>query len=277
MNIKAISSILVLFALVVGVAATTPTAYADHMTADVSINPGSSVPGCETTNECFTPYQVTIDPGGEVTWTNDDTAAHTVTSGTAKDGPDGNFDSSLFMAGTTFSVKFDGYDAGTYPYFCMVHPWMTGEVIVEEAGATHTGEEELMVEIETGSAAKGESMQIDVSFLYADGDNAQHVNYNIKATQNGQVVLNDMGAHEHEGQGTHMTDPLPFAASTTNPVDVQVEFLGYGIDKPFTGPIGQIATKQAVPEFGTIAMMILGISIVSIIAVTTKTRVIPRL
>ena len=40
-----------------------------------------------------------VDVGGEVTWTNDDTAAHTVTSGSAADGPDGLFDSSLFMAG----------------------------------------------------------------------------------------------------------------------------------------------------------------------------------
>src|SRR3989304_8283101 len=124
MKTIAISSIFVLFALVAGIATTAPTAFADHATASVSVAPGSSVPGCEATNECYVPYQVTIDPGGEVTWSNDDTAAHTVTSGTAKDGPDGNFDSSLFMAGTTFSLKFD--DSGTYPYFCMVHPWMLG-------------------------------------------------------------------------------------------------------------------------------------------------------
>ena len=38
----------------------------------------------------------------EVVWSNDDTAAHTVTSGTPAEGPDGIFDSSMFMAGTTF-------------------------------------------------------------------------------------------------------------------------------------------------------------------------------
>ena len=61
---------------------------------------------------------------------NDDTAAHTVTSGTPEGGPDGFFDSSLFMAGATFSVKFDDYEPGDYPYFCMVHPWMTEVVTV---------------------------------------------------------------------------------------------------------------------------------------------------
>jgi len=103
--------------------------------SDVILAVGSSVPGCEETKSCYIPYQITVKSGGEVTWYNADSAAHTVTSGTGKDGPDGNFDSSLFMAGTTFSVKFDNYGTGTYPYFCMVHPWMTGEVIVVNDGS----------------------------------------------------------------------------------------------------------------------------------------------
>jgi len=101
--------------------------FADNPTASVSVPAGTSVPGCEETNECYIPYEVTINVGGEITWSNDDTAAHTVTSGTPADGPDGLFDSSLFMAGSTFSVKFDGYEPGSYDY-CMVHPWRTGIV-----------------------------------------------------------------------------------------------------------------------------------------------------
>ncbi|MGI0004010.1 MAG: cupredoxin domain-containing protein, partial [Candidatus Nitrosotenuis sp.] len=100
------------------------------MSADVSAPSGSSTPGCEETDECFIPSTVEIGVGGTVTWTNDDTAAHTVTSGSiAADGPDGTFDSSIFMAGKTFEFTFD--EAGEYDYFCVVHPWMTGKVIVE--------------------------------------------------------------------------------------------------------------------------------------------------
>ena len=78
MKTLAIGSFFVaLFAIVAVTAA--PAAFADHPTASVSNPPGSSVPGCEETNECFIPYEVTIDVGGEVTWSNDDTAAHTVT------------------------------------------------------------------------------------------------------------------------------------------------------------------------------------------------------
>jgi plastocyanin len=99
------------------------------MSAEVSMAVGSSLPGCEETNECYIPYVVTISVGGTVTWTNDDTAAHTVTSGTVTEGPDGIFDSSIVMAGKTFEHTFD--EASTYDYFCVVHPWMTGQVVVE--------------------------------------------------------------------------------------------------------------------------------------------------
>jgi plastocyanin len=108
---------------------TAPEPVQKPMSATVSLPSGSSLPGCETTNECFIPATVTIGVGGTVTWTNDDTAAHTVTSGTVSNGPDGKFDSSIFMARGTFSHTFS--EAGQYDYFCIVHPWMTGKVIVE--------------------------------------------------------------------------------------------------------------------------------------------------
>jgi len=271
MKTIAISSFFVLFAIVASMAAS--PAFADHATASVSAPQGTSVPGCEETNECFIPYEVTVDVGGVVTWSNDDTAAHTVTAGSAGDGPSGVFDSSLFMAGTTFSHTFEA--EGEFPYFCMVHPWMIGIVTVQAAG--EDGEEELMVDIATGTANQGESLSIDVTFSMIDGDAVEHVNYDIKATQNGEVVLDEMGVHEHEGVGNHMTSPLPTAASDDAPVEVEIMFNGFGIDEPFTGPIGQVETAQVVPEFGTVAMMILVVAIISIVAVTAKTRVIPRL
>jgi len=94
----------------------------------ISLPDGSGVPGCDETNECYIPFDVSISVGDKVTWSNDDSAAHTVTSGTPADGPDGTFDSSLFMAGNVFSITFN--EAGDYPYYCMVHPWMIGIVNV---------------------------------------------------------------------------------------------------------------------------------------------------
>ena len=89
---------------------------------------GSGAPGCETSNACYLPQDITISTGDTVLWDNVDNAAHTVTGGSPSDGPSGVFDSSLLMAGLDYSFTFD--DAGNYDYFCMVHPWMVGSVTV---------------------------------------------------------------------------------------------------------------------------------------------------
>jgi len=99
---------------------------------DVIIGLGTAVPGCEETNSCFSPSTFSIDSGEYVVWYNADSAAHTVTSGVASDvkSVGAVFDSGLFLAGSTFSVSLD--ESGTYPYLCMVHPWMLGTIIVED-------------------------------------------------------------------------------------------------------------------------------------------------
>jgi len=99
-------------------------------TSTITIPSGASVPNCEINNECFMPYEKVVTVGQQVLWENLDTAAHTVTSGKPDDGPDGMFDSSLFMSGSTFEYTFNSI--GEYDYFCMVHPWMIGRVIVVE-------------------------------------------------------------------------------------------------------------------------------------------------
>ena len=129
MNNKTVSSLFVLFAIVsIGMTAA-PSAFAEHsMNATVENAQGSSTPGCEP--DCFIPATVTIGVGGMVTFSNNDTAAHTSTAGTPADGPSGAWDSSLVMMNSAYTTP--ALDAGEYPYFCMVHPWMEGLVIVEE-------------------------------------------------------------------------------------------------------------------------------------------------
>ncbi len=286
MKALAICSFFVLFAIVAGVVAT-PSAYA-AMTASVSVPAGSSVPGCEETNECWFPADVTVDVGGTVTWSNDDSAAHTVTSGDLDVDPDdvgGAFDSQLFMANTEFSVTFD--EEGVFPYFCMVHPWMVGTVTVAVAGM---GDDDMMmgdeesasgmlsdgteVEIFASAPTAGEMMKITIEF-----EDREHTNYDVMVTQNGETVLDEPGAHEHEGTGTHETAEL----SSADSVDVTITFQGFGLpdeESNWTGPIGEVVTfTNIVPEFGTIATMILVVAIVSIIAVTARSKLslIPRI
>jgi len=150
----------------------------------ISIPEGTAVPGCETTNECFVPYEVTVDVGSEVTWSNDDSAAHTVTSGSAADGSSGIFDSSLFMAGTTFSHTFD--EAGTFPYYCMVHPWMTGMVSVVNTQPPPSPPPETDVIATQGSSETG-----------CEETNSCYLPYSI-STQMGETIIwfnQDSAAH----------------------------------------------------------------------------------
>jgi len=289
MKSKSIGSLFLVLTLVAGIVAIAPSAFADHAKVSVSAPAGSSVIGCEETNSCFVPNEAIVDVGGEVTWTNDDTAAHTVTSGDIKgEGPDGIFDSSLFGPGKTFSHTFT--EAGTFKYFCMVHPWMEGIVTVQAEMMEEEGtmeEEEtyvsgmsadgsVHVDIESSVPKAGEEMPIEVTFTDADGNAISHINYDITAMQDGTEVLSESGAHEHSGEGMHVTDAL----ASDSPVDIQVTILGIGLpddEANWTGPIGDVVSLQVVPEFGTIAALVLAISIVSIIAVTAKTRVIPKL
>jgi len=66
--------------------------------------------------------------GETVTWTNTHDIAHTITSGTIHNGPDGIFESGLVMPGDSYERRF--YDVGVFPYFCMAHPWENGRVTV---------------------------------------------------------------------------------------------------------------------------------------------------
>jgi predicted secreted protein with PEFG-CTERM motif len=288
MKTKTIGSLIVLLAIV-SIAVSVPSAYAAHANeAVVDMAPGSGTPGCEGTAEgCFLPTTVTIAAGGHVEWENTDNTMHVVASGNLTDDDAGAlFNSQMMMAGATFSYTFA--DAGEYPYFCMVHPWMVGTVIAEDEGGhdDHGHEEEMEhtdmdmggMEMQTLTAADitidvadgakaGEKVAIDVTI------NGEHVNYDIVATHNGETILDESDNHSHTGEGSHTTSALSADASDDNPIDVTVTFQGFGFpDADKTGPIGLTNTAQAVPEFGTIAAMILVVAIVSIIAITSKSR-----
>jgi len=95
---------------------------------EITIPNEASDPSCAESGSCFLPGEVTIGVGESITWHNDSGVIHTVTSGSFEDGPNGVFDSSIIMSGDTFTHTFT--ETGQYEYFCSIHPWMTGTVIV---------------------------------------------------------------------------------------------------------------------------------------------------
>jgi plastocyanin len=74
-------------------------------------------------NFSFGPQTITVPVGATVTWTNRDDIPHTVVS------TDGVFKSKVRDTDEKFSYTFT--KAGTYPYFCSVHPKMTGKIVVQ--------------------------------------------------------------------------------------------------------------------------------------------------
>ena len=96
--------------------------------ADVVMPTKVSRPGCEEDDRCYIPSKITIKKGEQVTWINEDSAFHSVTSG-FYDTPTDLFDSGYMDPFDVYALTFD--EEGVFDYFCTLHPWMEGQVIVE--------------------------------------------------------------------------------------------------------------------------------------------------
>lgn len=98
------------------------------MQADVIIPTKVSRPGCDVEDVCYIPSKIVIQKGDSVTWLNEDSAFHTVTSGFYGE-PTELFDSGYLDPYQYYTLSFD--EIGTYDYYCVLHPWMFAQVIVE--------------------------------------------------------------------------------------------------------------------------------------------------
>ena len=106
------------------------TVFAEEGEHTVRIPVGAASPSCANDDTCYVPSTIRINEGHEIEWVNEDSSVHTVTSGTPETGHDGLFDSGMIRTGGEFEYAFNGFDVGTYPYYCIAHPWMIGNVII---------------------------------------------------------------------------------------------------------------------------------------------------
>ena len=95
----------------------------------IEITQNAYNPGCELTDSCFIPTVLRVEKGDSVKWINNDSALHNVISGVSEDDTEKIFSSPLLKTGETFEVIFE-FDDTINPYFCNLHPWMIGYVIV---------------------------------------------------------------------------------------------------------------------------------------------------
>lgn len=238
---------------------------------DVNIPTGAASPDApyfwQSEKDGSTTGDVQILIGDTVVWKNADTAAHTVTSGTASDGPDDLFDSGLFGPGKSFSYKFT--DTGDYPYYCIVHPWMEGTILVT-AGYS--------IIPNVGQDAGDGSTHFDVEYDFNRVLSTSAINEEQKS-----LTFEIIGEAKSDNHDLELRLPAalidgPFVIWVDGEKTTKFELIRDGdisvlmIPLESDSEILTIVGTSVVPEFGSVAMMILVVSIVVIILASQKFR-----
>jgi len=108
-----------------------PVVQDSHSSNKVMIASGAASGGssgtCVVSNNCFNPSVTTILPGDTLTWINTDSVFHTVTSKPTESQIGALFDRSI-SPGNSISIIFNSPE--TINYFCKIHPWLVGQVII---------------------------------------------------------------------------------------------------------------------------------------------------
>ncbi|MGD2106433.1 MAG: plastocyanin/azurin family copper-binding protein [Nitrosopumilaceae archaeon] len=94
---------------------------------EVKIPQGAHNRLCATFHNCYSPEEIQIQTGDSISWPNEDSEQHTVTSGVPGKN-DRYFDSDLYNPGQSWTFTFN--EPGVFNYYCAIHPWMVGKVTV---------------------------------------------------------------------------------------------------------------------------------------------------
>lgn len=202
-------------------------AQADAEEYNVIIPFGAYNPELNTpAEEWFSPTKLSINYGDTITWQNDDREGHTITSGKGSGrfgwmsddygSPDSYFDSGRFLPGESYSFTFE--KIGIIPYFCTIHPWMEGIIIVEDVIPDYphdaTGQR---LEIPIIAYTPDTKVEVNltwephvikthelIKFIYqfydpATNSNLANMKYNIIIFQNGKEIYRGEGVNEIGG------------------------------------------------------------------------------
>ncbi|MBC8516549.1 MAG: PEFG-CTERM sorting domain-containing protein [Nitrosopumilus sp.] len=246
---------------------------------EIKIPSGASDPGApffwSEKNTGVTTGEITIYPGDSITWSNGDSAFHTITSVSASSietgdfEVDGIFDSGFFTAGKSYTRQFN--DQGDFYYFCSLHPYMNGVVHV----TTNPGSVQTIDGVASGYSDDGLGFKIKY-ILDTNLQKAVHVNPDEKT-----LTFTISGDTDNEQLIIILPPEL---IENPNTVWVDGEMIDFEIEETNTGtkliiPILphskeiKIMGAHVIPEFGSITMMILVISIISIIILTQKSKI----
>ncbi|WP_420546351.1 cupredoxin domain-containing protein [Nitrosopumilus sp.] len=211
----------------------------------------------------YNPPQMYISVGDTITWYNDDKEGHTVTSGEGSGRfgwmsdnfgtPDDYFDSGSFRPGESWTFTFE--ESGTFSYYCTIHPWMEGVVIVEKKipdyphDATgkkiefpllvYTPDQNIEVNLTWDPQVIKTHEKIQFVYQFYDpqtNSNLAEMKYNFIIFQNGVEIFHDEGLSQIGG------DYRNFIFSESGSIIIRIE----GIQSP------SILAEESVTVFGDV-------------------------
>lgn len=243
-------------------------------TYDINMPTGSASPDApyfwqnEKTGEPTGDIEISV--GDTVVWKNGDQAKHTITSGTVEDGPDGIFGGTNFLVpGEFYQFKFT--EKGYYPYFCLIHPWMTGAVTVIDG---------YKIIPNVGKSVGDGLSSFNVDYQY----NGIISNPRINEEQMSITfeVVSDSKSNDHNLMMMLPPDLIegPYAIFVDGEKNLRFDYVPDGdvniIEIGLSENSKEITVvgTKIVPEFGILSIIILGLSITSMIFIS-KSKIHP--
>ena len=156
----------------------------------------------------YLPSELTVSVDDKIRWLNFDDSTHTVTSGSFQSGPNGIFNSGLLENSEVFTYIIDSADIGTLSYYCTIHPWMNGIILVMDpeglpvGSITETGSAEAAQEhIEKAESSIIEAekfLAISKDFEAAEAFSLAANHYNKAALEYSLLGNNEQSAISHQ-------------------------------------------------------------------------------
>lgn len=248
--------------------------YAEEITVRIPF--GAFNPELNTPAEVwYDPSTISVNIGDTVTWINNDREGHTITSGQSsgrfgwmnKDfgTPDGLFDSGRFMPNESWSHTFE--KSGSFSYYCTIHPWMEGIVLVNESILDYPQDSfgNRIEKFPIIQYTPDQTIEVDltweppvikthegVKFIYqfynrATNTNLAKMKYDFVLIQNGKEIYRDIGLTQIGG------DYRNFAFDNFGPVIIRFEGITSTAGTPGEKSVGVITNKAVrTTEFSTI-------------------------
>jgi predicted secreted protein with PEFG-CTERM motif len=242
--------------------------FIDHVyatTFDINMPTGSSSPDApyfwqnEKTGEATGDIEIIV--GDTIMWKNGDQALHAIDSGTNEDGPDGVFSGGTLGPGDFYAFTFS--EKGQFPYYCFLHPWMTGIVTVTDEGYKIIGG--------IGKDVGDGQTSFNVDYQYSGILSNPTINEEQKSITF-QITV-DEKSNDHNLLMAFPSDLIdgPYAIFVDDEKNLRFEYLPgdkvntIEIELSENSKTITIVGTKIVPEFGVLSIIILGSAITSMI------------